>query len=91
MPATVVAVLGAGTLGLCTIAALRAPLVSPATLIVGAQARRISGAWPHELGAEVVVRAASSSRRAVRRGTRSLEANGRPLTGGADVVVDCVG
>ena len=83
----VVAVLGAGTLGLCTVAALRR-LALPGTVIAGAKhphQRRLAA----DLGADQVVEPAEMSR-AVRRHTRSLAVDGR-LTGGADVVVDCVG
>lgn len=86
-PGMNVAVLGAGTLGLTTIAAVR-HLASPATLLVGAK-------HPHQrelaedLGADVVV-APDGLVRAVRRQSRSLAASGQ-LTGGAEVVIDCVG
>ncbi|MDP9388128.1 MAG: zinc-binding dehydrogenase [Actinomycetota bacterium] len=83
----VVAVLGAGTLGLCTVAALRR-LALPGTVIAAAkhpEQRRLAAA----LGADVVVDPAETAR-AVRRHTRSLAVDDR-LTGGADVVVDCVG
>ena len=82
-----VAVLGAGTLGLCTVAALRHRAL-PGTVIASAKyphQRRLAG----ELGADVVVEPAEVSR-AVRRATKSLSMGGQ-LTGGADVVVDCVG
>ncbi len=82
-----VAVLGAGTLGLCTVAAL-AQLTRPAWLAVGAKydhQRR----WAQELGADEVIDPEQLVR-AVRRRSRSLEASGT-LTGGADVVIDCVG
>ena len=93
----VVAVLGAGTLGLVTIAALRA-YTSPRTIVATAR-------HPHqrslatELGADLVV-APAEVRRAVRRaaGTRAISRNGESaagavdrLTGGADIVIDCVG
>ncbi len=82
-----VVVLGAGTLGLCTVAALRR-FARPGTVVVGAkhpeQRREAS-----ELGADVAVEPAEVCR-AVRRATRSLAVGGR-LSGGADVVVDCVG
>jgi threonine dehydrogenase-like Zn-dependent dehydrogenase len=84
--ATVV-VIGAGTLGLCTLAALRR-LALPGTVIIGAKyadQRRFA----YELGATTVVEP-GEVRRAVRRATRSLVIGDR-LTGGADVVVDCVG
>ena len=82
-----VVVLGAGTLGLCTIAALR-QLALPGTLVAGAKhpaQRRLASA----LGADLVVDPPEVPR-AVRRLTRSLAA-GAQLTGGADVVLDCVG
>lgn len=80
-------VLGAGTLGLCTIAALRR-LGTPGTLIAVAkhpEQRRFAS----ELGADIVVEP-KETRRAVRRATGSLEV-GSALAGGADVVIDCVG
>jgi threonine dehydrogenase-like Zn-dependent dehydrogenase len=82
-----VAVLGAGTLGLCTVAAL-AHLSAPATLLVG-------GRYAHqrqlalELGADEAL-GPDQLMRAVRRSSGSLETSGT-LTGGADVVIDCVG
>ena len=82
-----VAVVGAGTLGLCTVAAL-AQVAVPGTLLVGAKyayQRRLA----EELGADVVVEP-DQLVRAVRRRARSLEASGT-LTGGADIVIDCVG
>ena len=83
----VVAVLGAGTLGLCTVAALRR-LALPGSVIAGAKhdtQRRLA----EDLGADVVAEPDGLAR-AVRRRTRSLAVDGR-LTGGADVVFDCVG
>jgi threonine dehydrogenase-like Zn-dependent dehydrogenase len=82
-----VAVLGAGTLGLCTVAALRR-LSLPGTIIIGAKYPE-QRALARELGATVIA-SPSEVRRAVRRTTRSLVVSAR-LTGGADVVVDCVG
>jgi threonine dehydrogenase-like Zn-dependent dehydrogenase len=82
-----VLVVGAGTLGLCTVAALRR-LGTPGTLIAAAkhpEQRR----WAAELGADMVVEPAEVQR-AVRRATGSLMVGDR-LEGGADVVVDCVG
>jgi threonine dehydrogenase-like Zn-dependent dehydrogenase len=82
-----VVVLGAGTLGPCVVAALRR-FALPGTVIAGAkhpdqqtEARR--------LGADVAV-APAEVRRAVRRAARCL-AVGERLSGGADVVLDCVG
>lgn len=91
----VVAVLGAGTLGLCTVAAL-ARDGAAGTVIAGAKhpgQRRLAA----ELGAGVVVEPAEVGR-AVRRATGSMaltgpfvaEPGGR-LSGGADVTMDCVG
>jgi threonine dehydrogenase-like Zn-dependent dehydrogenase len=87
----VVAVLGAGTLGLLTVAAL-ARWTPPGTLVVGAKhdhQRR----WARALGPEhTVVVDPDEVARAVRRstGTKALGPPDR-LTGGADVVIDCVG
>ena len=82
-----VLVLGAGTLGLCAVAALRR-FGTPGTVIAVAkypEQRKLAT----ELGADVVV-APEEARRAVRRATGSLQMGNR-LSGGADVVVDCVG
>ena len=82
-----VLVLGAGTLGLCAVAALRR-YGTPGTVLAVAkypEQRRLAS----ELGADVVV-APGEARRAVRRVTGSLLV-GASLSGGADVVVDCVG
>lgn len=96
----VVAVLGAGTLGLVTLTALRA-YMQPKTVIATArypEQRRLASAY----GADQVVEP-NEIRRAIRRVTGS-RAIGAPslgeqptegvvdrLTGGADVVIDCVG
>ncbi len=82
-----VVVLGAGTLGLCTIAALRR-FTAPGTVVAGAKhpEQRVEAT---RLGADVAVEP-GEVRRAVRRATRSLTIGGR-LSGGADAVVDCVG
>jgi threonine dehydrogenase-like Zn-dependent dehydrogenase len=85
-----VAVLGAGTLGLATVAALNT-LVRPETghsLIVGAKhpAQRQQAA---RFGADMVV-PPDQLARAVRRQSGSLVLGGR-LTEGAHVVFDCVG
>ena len=84
---SVVAVLGAGTLGLCTVAALRR-LALPGTVIAGAK-HDVQRRLARDLGADEVVEPGGIAR-AVRRETRSLALDGR-LTGGADVVFDCVG
>jgi threonine dehydrogenase-like Zn-dependent dehydrogenase len=88
VPATAgtVAVIGAGTLGLCTIAALRR---RPLSTIVAAAKHPHQRALAAELGATTVV-APGELERAVRRATGSLLAGGQ-LTGGVECVVDCVG
>jgi len=88
-----IVVLGAGTLGLCVIAAMRA-LCLPGTLAVVAkhpEQRRLA----RDLGADHVV-APGELKRAARRmsGSLALEShNGEieRLAGGIDLVVDCVG
>ena len=87
MPGAVVVVLGAGTLGLGVIAALRQH-GAPQTLIAGAKHAQ-QRALATDLGADLVVEPGELAR-AVRRVTGSL-ATGAQLTGGADVVLDCVG
>jgi threonine dehydrogenase-like Zn-dependent dehydrogenase len=83
----IVVVLGAGTLGLLTIAALKA--YSPdCTVIVGARYLE-QRAWAAKLGATHVC-APDAVGRLVRRLSGSL-AYGNQLTGGADIVIDCVG
>jgi len=84
----VVAVLGAGTLGLCTMAAV-ATHGSPARLLIGAkhpEQRRLAQA----LGATEIV-SGRELPRAVRRATGSFAYDNGTLTGGADVTYDCVG
>jgi threonine dehydrogenase-like Zn-dependent dehydrogenase len=95
----VVAVLGAGTLGLLVIGALshlastgRCP--TPSVLLAGARyahQQRLA----HELGATEAL-PPDQLARSVRRHSRSLSYGGASgvtatLTGGADVVIDCVG
>ena len=83
----VVAVIGAGTLGLLTTAALR-HFTRVGPVVIGAR-------YPHQqsvaraLGADHVVEPPELAR-LVRRLTNSM-AVGNQLTGGADVVFDCVG
>jgi threonine dehydrogenase-like Zn-dependent dehydrogenase len=84
---SVVVVLGAGTLGLCVVAALRR-FSLPGTLIISAKHSHQRD-LAVELGADVVTRP-SEVERAVRRVTRTFEV-GKRLAGGADVVIDCVG
>jgi threonine dehydrogenase-like Zn-dependent dehydrogenase len=83
-----VAVIGAGTLGLCVIAALRA-FGTPHVLIAAAK-------HPHQdrlatrLGADIVVEP-DALPRAVRRAVPNSLVAGEQLTGGVGTVVDCVG
>jgi threonine dehydrogenase-like Zn-dependent dehydrogenase len=80
-------VLGAGTLGLCTVAALR-HYRPPGTLVAVAkhpEQRRLAA----DLGADVVV-GPGEVKRAVRRLTRSPMVGGA-VGEGADLVFDCVG
>jgi threonine dehydrogenase-like Zn-dependent dehydrogenase len=83
-----VAVVGAGTLGLCTIAALASLPRRPELLLATAKHPE-QRALARSLGADVVV-APDELGRAVRRATGSLRA-GAQLTGGVPAVVDCVG
>lgn len=82
-----VAVIGAGPMGLVTIAALR-HLTAPGSLIAGAK-YPIQRELASEFGADVVV-APNELTRAVRSATRSFMI-GDNLSGGADVVIDAVG
>jgi len=86
-PGAVVAVLGAGTLGLGVTAAVRQH-AAPQMLITGAKHAQ-QRALAADLGADLVVEPDELTR-AVRRATGSLAA-GAQLTGGADIVLDCVG
>jgi threonine dehydrogenase-like Zn-dependent dehydrogenase len=82
-----VAVIGAGTLGLCVLAALRY-FGEPHVVIVAAKHAE-QQALAHDLGADVVVEP-DMLERAVRRTSQSLQA-GDQLTSGVGSVVDCVG
>jgi threonine dehydrogenase-like Zn-dependent dehydrogenase len=89
-PGHLVAVVGAGTLGLATVAALAgiSRPVTGCTVMVGAKhshQRQLAAG----LGADTVV-APDQLARAVRRHAGSLVLGGR-LNNGADVVFDCVG
>lgn len=84
----VVAVLGAGTLGLCTAAAIAAH-GSPGRLLVGAKHPE-QQRFARSLGATEVVSGRELAR-AVRRVTGSFAYANGTLTGGADVTYDCVG
>jgi threonine dehydrogenase-like Zn-dependent dehydrogenase len=86
-PGALVAVIGAGTLGLTTIAALRH--FTSAGTIVAAAKHPYQRALAADLGADIVCEPDELGR-LVRRLTGSL-AYGNQLTGGADAVVDCVG
>ncbi|HLY82656.1 MAG TPA: zinc-binding dehydrogenase, partial [Acidimicrobiales bacterium] len=82
-------VIGAGTLGLCTVAGIARYRDDVQTLIAVAkhpEQRRLAA----DLGASVVVDP-DELRRAVRRRTGSLALDSGQLTGGAAVVFDCVG
>ena len=84
-----VAVIGAGALGLLTIAALRAAPDGPGEIIATAkhpEQRR----WAKELGADTVC-APGELERAVRSATSSLVLDNGQLTSGVGAVVDCVG
>ncbi|HEX3567936.1 MAG TPA: zinc-binding dehydrogenase, partial [Acidimicrobiales bacterium] len=85
-----VAVLGAGTLGLATVAALVEVVrpTTPCVILVGAKHSHQRD-LAEKLGADTVV-PPDQLPRAVRRESGSLVLGGR-LTGGADVVFDCVG
>lgn len=86
-PGATVAVIGAGTMGLGAVAALR-HLTEAGEVLVAAKhghQRR----WAGELGATVVVEP-DGLRRAARRLTRS-RVIGQGLSGGVDVVIDAVG
>ena len=82
-------VIGAGTLGLCTIAALSRYRPAYSSIIAVAkhpEQSRLAG----QLGAAVVVEP-GELRRAVRRRTGSFVLDSGQLTGGATTVFDCVG
>ena len=82
------AVIGAGALGLFTIAALRS-LARPSVLVATAkhpEQRR----WAKELGADVVC-APGELDRAVRSATSSFVLDNGQLTSGVGAAVDCVG
>jgi threonine dehydrogenase-like Zn-dependent dehydrogenase len=83
-----VAVIGSGTLGLLTIAALRH--ANPIRDIVATGKHPHQKALAAELGADVVV-APDELDRAVRSRTGSMLLDSGQLTGGLSTVVDCVG
>lgn len=82
-----VAVIGSGTLGLLTVAALRR--YAPASEIMATAKHPDQRRWAKELGADVVC-APGELARAVRAAAGSMVV-GDQLTGGATAVVDCVG
>ncbi|MEE9413662.1 MAG: zinc-binding dehydrogenase, partial [Acidimicrobiales bacterium] len=86
-PESTVAVLGAGTMGLCTLAAINA-LTGPSEVLIGAK-YPVQKDLAEALGATTVV-APSEMKRAVRRsvGCRMV---GDDLAGGVDVTIDAVG
>jgi threonine dehydrogenase-like Zn-dependent dehydrogenase len=82
-------VIGAGTLGLCTVAALsrwRPDIASLVVVAKHAEQRRLA----HDLADCTVVEPGELAR-AVRRRTGSLVLDSGQLTGGASLVFDCVG
>lgn len=86
-PDSTVVIMGAGTMGLTTLAALK-KYSCPETTIISAKydhQRKLA----KSLGADIVT-SPTQLMRSVRLQTRSLEVDGR-LSGGADVVIDCVG
>ena len=86
-PGDTVAVVGAGTMGLVAVAALRA-LTEPASILVGAR-YSTQRTLALDLGADSAVDP-GELKRAVRRATGSFMV-GDHLSGGADVVIDAVG
>jgi threonine dehydrogenase-like Zn-dependent dehydrogenase len=88
-----VVVIGAGTLGLLTIAAVSAALPAGRPIITGARYPH-QKRWATELGATTVV-SPDELNGAVRLATRSMKLGkdhgSGQLAGGAPVVVDCVG
>ena len=80
-------VIGAGTIGLCTLAALRK--VAPGATIIAAAKHPEQRSFAEELGADVVAKP-SELRRAVRRAS-GCRMTGELLSGGADVTIDAVG
>jgi threonine dehydrogenase-like Zn-dependent dehydrogenase len=82
-----VAVIGAGPMGLVTVAALR-HLTDPGSIMVGAK-DPVQRDLADDFGADIVC-SPSELARAVRRATSSFMIGSR-LSGGADVVIDAVG
>lgn len=82
-----VAVIGAGPMGLVTVAALR-HLTDPGSIVVGAK-YPVQRDLADEFGADIVCSPAELGR-VVRRATSSFMIGSR-LSGGADIVIDAVG
>ncbi|MDG2026869.1 MAG: zinc-binding dehydrogenase [Acidimicrobiales bacterium] len=82
-----VAVIGAGAMGLSTVAALR-HFTDPRSIMIGAK-YPVQRSLADEFGADIVV-APSELGRVVRRSSGSFMIGSR-LSGGADVVIDAVG
>lgn len=80
-------VIGAGTIGLCALAALRK--IAPGATIIAAAKHPDQRSLAEELGADVVAKP-SELRRAVRR-VCGCRMTGDLLSGGADVTIDAVG
>jgi len=83
-----IAVIGAGTLGLLTIAALRH--LHPDAAILAAAKHDHQRALAESLGADLVVRP-EEVERAVRSRSASMRLDNGQITGGFDTVIDCVG
>lgn len=80
-------VIGAGTIGLCALAALRK--IAPGATIIAAAKHPEQRSLAEELGADVVAKP-SELRRAVRRAC-GCRMTGDLLSGGVDVTIDAVG
>ncbi|MYG94870.1 MAG: zinc-binding dehydrogenase [Acidimicrobiia bacterium] len=86
-PDALVAVLGAGTMGLCSIAALRQ--LTPVGMIIATAKYSHQRELANDLGADLVVEPAMI-RRAVRRVT-ACQMLGNYLSSGVDITIDAVG
>lgn len=86
---TTVALLGSGSLGLLTLAAI-GHLARPGGLLLASAKYPAQRALARRLGADRVVEPGEVAR-AIRSATASFVLGGEQLTGGVDCVVDCVG
>lgn len=86
-PVNLAVVIGAGTIGLCALAALRK--IAPGATIIATAKYPEQRSLAEELGANVVAKP-SEIRRAVRRAC-GCAMTGDLLSGGADVTIDAVG